>query len=54
MNAPLAKAVPHPHITGAYTVDDPCTADRQLLRLVSKQSAEAIAHKLNEQRRNAK
>jgi hypothetical protein len=54
MNAPLAKAVPHPHIKGAYTVDDPRATDKQLLRLVSKQSAEAIASKLNEQRRNAK
>lgn len=54
MKAPLARAVPHPHIKGAYTVDDPMAADGQLLRLVSEQSAKEIADKLNKRRRAPK
>lgn len=53
MNAPLAEAIPHPTIQGAWTVDDPCAKPGDHVPMfASKTGAEVAANKRNEQRRN--
>jgi hypothetical protein len=55
VNAPQAKAIPHPFIEGAWTLEDklqPPTG--RLLMFASKTGAEVAASKRNEQRRQQK
>lgn len=49
-----ARAIPHPSIEGAYTVNDPMAPRGRLLVFASKRRAEESADKRNEQRRQQK
>lgn len=48
---PQAKAVPHPHIEGAWTLEDPMAPRNRPLMFASKASAEAAAAARNKERR---
>lgn len=51
---PLAKVVPHPHIEGAWTLDDPLAQPGgHLLLFASKASAETAAERRNKTRRKS-
>lgn len=49
-----ARAIPHPRIEGAYTVDDPRVPEGEPLTFASEERAQMAADKRNEQRRKRK
>jgi len=49
-----ARAIPHPRIEGAYTIDDPLAPEGEPLTFAGEERAEMAADKRNEQRRQQK
>lgn len=56
MNAmPLAEAVPHPTVEGAWTIDDPLAKKGDHVPMIASETmAGIIAEKRNENRRESK